>query len=295
MDGLIYENKEELITSNASTEGLFSYQCNDCKCNFLTTIENQTTCIYCGGSNITSSNYDLDNIKIIPFIKVQDEAIRKYKKSIRFNPLIPIRFKRKKAISLIQKYYFLAYVVDATVSGNVSFLASDSKKEENKHRMLFDTNFDYIKCLINVNKDITKQEFGEAFKSDFQTLQEFKLDILKEEPIIVSNYTNEEIMNNIQKALNNNSLSIISNSINHKKRKLESNGTNIKIDSEQSILVPIYFLNMKYRNKNYHYLYNGSNGNIYYKFPIGIIETIGFCIIIFGLIFLIGYLIALAI
>ena len=60
--------------------------------------------------------------------------------------------------------------------------------------------------------------------------------------------------------------------------------------SSKTIYVPVYMLNVKYKNKFYLYLMNGENGKYNMKLTIGIFETIIFSIIAFCLIFLLAFL-----
>ena len=299
MDNLIIGEELNIAVNHEDAKALIGYQCNDCKCGFLSLNENLEKCVYCDSTNIVQATFNLDNCKMIPFSKKLDDAWKEYKKHTIFNPLIPVKFKSKKIMNSIKKVYFLAYKIDASLTGNVSFTSNDQekvKKNETRqeYEVLFDINFDYTNALINASKKITSKEFIKAFPTDFSSMCDLLLTFINEEAIIVSDYTNEEFSKIVKEKISKNSFNIVHKNINHKKSTIKDDLTNLKVEYFQPILIPIYFLNLKYRNKEYHYLYNGVNEKVYYKFPIGIVETIIFGILIFGLTLLIGYLIAKA-
>lgn len=296
MDNLVNELVEDNTESVSQSLGLYGYHCNDCGTNFLSKTENNNICDYCGSNNVTDLNANINNCSVIPFNKKIEEAKEDYRKHTRFNPLIPFSLKSKKYLNNMKKIYYLTYIVDGSVSGNIEYLATDkNKKVVQEYNVSYDTSFDYTKCLININKKISKREFFNTFKCSLDTLQEFRMSILEDETIILSDCTDEEIIKKIQTVLGKNSIDIVSKDINHKKHKVTNNNLNTKIDLVQPVLIPIYLMNMKYRNKEYHYLYNGVDGKVYYKYPIGIIETIIFGLLVFGIVFLLGYLISIII
>lgn len=296
MDSLVIGEELNVSVNHEDSKSLTGYQCNDCKCNFLSLDENLEKCVYCEGNNIAKTTYNLDGCKMILFSKKLDDAWKEYKKHTK-NPLIPFKLKSKKIKESIKKVYFLAYKVDASLTGNVSFKGDNQervKKNETRQEydVLFDINFDYTNALINASKRITTKEFIKAFPCEFTSMSDLLLTFINDEVIITSDYTNEEFSNIIKEKITNNTFNIVHKNVNHKKSTLKDNLTNLKVDYIQPVLIPMYFLNLKYRNKEYHYLYNGVNGKTYYKFPLGIVETIIFGIILFGLVLLIGYLIA---
>lgn len=303
MDNLVYDT-QNIEEKEPQIEKLVNYECNDCHCNFSLLSENHDKCVYCGSNNITTTNnYNLDFSRIIPFTLDIENAKNEYKKHVLFNPLIPIKFKKKSTINKIQKVYFMTYLFNVNYRGNITFLGADKEKvivdkkklvETKKYNMLSEVNFDYSNVLINPNEKITMPEFTKVFQYDYNKTEELREFDIKDTVIINSTLSNDEILEKAKERISKSSLSIIRNNINHQLNKVEDNQTNVNFESAQKILLPIYFINTRYRNKNYHFLYNGVNKNTYYKFPVGIIETIIFALIVFGIVLLIGYLIASA-
>ena len=93
-----------------------------------------SNCIICGDWNIEKKDFFLsENLIYVPFFKTRDEVLSLYKKKVLLNPLIPIAFKRKRALNSIQKVYLPGLLTNINQSGDVEFLARDKRVyKENK-------------------------------------------------------------------------------------------------------------------------------------------------------------------
>lgn len=299
LEDLINKGRDE---SSIEFNNLFSYTCKDCDNTFSSTNKKENNCIYCGSKNISFiKNYDFSNYFIIPFNVKLEEVKKIYKKKVKFNPLIPIRFKKRTTIDSISKVYFPTYLINANYMGKVTYLAGDKNKvvknkekliEFKKYNVLSDINFDYDNILMNAYSKIGEKEFSKVFSFDYNKIQKIDEEYLKKSFIMTPDISEKDISDTIRERVINNSLSIVRKGIKHELKKLENNDTKIKLEDVKQLLVPVYFINLRYRDNNYHFLINGTNKNIYYSFPIGIIETIIFIILMFGIIFGISYFIA---
>ena len=282
---------------------LITYSCSDCKSSFSTLKDkNIDHCIYCNGTNINFiKNNDYENTMIIPFTLNIEDIKKQYRKRVFWNPLIPFSFKRKKNINKIEKVYYPSYLVDMNIKGITNFLAADKNKifrnnkrltELKKYNVKYDVNFDYSNVLINSFDKISDKEFSKISQYNFDSLKSIDEKSIKNVIIINQNISEKDVEDLAKERLMNKSLSIVRKNINHELKKLEDNNTELQIESFKSVLVPIYFLTLTYRKKIYRYMVNGTNNNYYYKFPIGIVETIIFSIILFAILFGIIYYIA---
>ena len=282
---------------------LITYKCNDCKSEFSSYKSKKVdTCIYCASKSINLvKNKDYENAFVIPFT-IEEELVKKsYKKKTFWNPLIPFRFKGKKAKEKIEKVYYPCYLIDANVRGTTSFTAADKNKvlvggrrltELKKYNVKHDVNLDYSDILINAFDKITDKEFSKIFHYNFDNLKEYNENNLKNIVILNPNLEEKQVKEIALERLTNKSLSLVRNSVHHQLKKIDNNSINLKFESIKLVLVPIYFLSLTYRKKVYKYIVNGTSNNVYYKFPIGILETILFSIILFGIVFGISYYIS---
>ena len=280
---------------------LNSYKCQNCKSKFSFENDKLNNCPYCNSSEINNIEVeDLSDFLIIPFSVSLEEVIKNYKKHFLFNPLVPFKFRQRKFINTITRSYFPIYITDINLRGEVEFLSGDKEKivkdnkkafELKKYRVTSDVNFDYSEVVINSFSKISELEFSQIFKYKLDNVSEMKDTYLKRSIVFSSDINVEEALNSSLEKLSNNSLNIVRRSIPHQKKKLDDSSLEPKIESLKKVLVPVYFINLKYRDKNYHYFMNGSNKKTYYSLPIGILESIIFGVLLFGIIFLISYLI----
>ena len=282
---------------------LITYSCSDCKSTFAAFKDkNIENCIFCNSKNINFvKNENYEKTEIIPFTIDIEEVKKQYRKRVFWNPLIPFKFKGKKRSNKIEKVYYPCYLVEANIRGITNFLAADKNKilknkkrliELKKYNVKYDINFDYSNVLINSFDKITDREFAKVCQYNFDSLKKISEDSIKNTIIINSNMEEADVETITGERLMNKSLSIVKKNITHELKKVEDNEANLNFESFKKILVPIYYINLEYRKKNYHYMVNGTNNNTYYKFPFGILETILFSIILFGIIFAIIYYIA---
>lgn len=277
----------------------FKYICNNCQ-NTMFSKSELTTCVFCGENlNEKIDGQTINNYShIIPFVVSKDDVIKNYKKRIMFNPIVPFVFKSKKVMQSISTIYIPEYLISTNVSGDVSFLAGDKQVIDNKkntvtkkYRVKDYSNIDYNDILINLWSKIDNALFVGAFTYDYSQLKE--LNSNEFDDIVIGEDINlEEELTSLNTKILNNSLSFIKNSVKHDLKKVSENNLQIKLLNYKKILVPVYFLNVNYKGKNYQYIGNGQNGKDIFNFPIGILELVIFSLLLFLIIFAVAFLFA---
>lgn len=291
------QNDDELYGSQeVSNEKLHGYSCPSCMNKFISS-EIIMNCPYCGS---LVSSLDIDNISydgIIPFSLSLDDAINTYKKKVLFNPLLPFVFKSKKTISSIKPLYLSARICNTNISGDVLFLGGNktSKNQKlstiQKNELSYTSNFDYNNVYINTCSKIDDSFLNTINDYNYSMVNDFNEDICGNTPIIISDIDNNEVRDKLNKRTMNHALIIIRDNIQYGLKKLVENKMTITDKGSINICVPVYLLNIKYKDKIYTYIMNGQNGNSNLMVTIGILETCIFAFILFTLIFLIGFLV----
>lgn len=291
------QNDDELYGSQeVSNEKLHGYSCPSCMNKFKSS-EIIMICPYCGS---LVSSLDIDNISydgIIPFSLSLDDAINNYKKKVLFNPLLPFVFKSKKTISSIKPLYLSARICNTNISGDVLFLGGNktSKNQKlstiQKNELSYTSNFDYNNVYINTCSKIDDSFLNTINDYNYSMVNDFNEDICGNTPIVISDIDNNEVRDKLNKRTMNHALIIIRDNIQYGLKKLVENKMTITDKGSINICVPVYLLNIKYKDKNYTYIMNGQNGNSNLMVTIGILETCIFAFILFTLIFFIGFLV----
>lgn len=277
---------------NNHINNFLKFHCNDCNVEFykLDSTDKIDECIICGSTNIDSCNYsDINILPTIPFCKDINFAVKEYKKKVMFNPLIPFIFKKKMIINSMKKIYIPATLVNANISGNVSYIAFDNKKKKNnKYNVTMSVNIDYDNLVVSKYSVVDKM-FNNISEYDYSKIDNNCIDNFC---YICGDLNDNDIINIVNKKIMRKSLNIVKNNINHQFKKIDTNNLDINIKSNDNILVPIYLLTIKYNDKDYLYMVNGQSGESTVSLTFGKKNIIISCLILFGLIFLLSFLIA---
>lgn len=291
------KNDDEIFFGNESNlTGLVKYKCEDCRNRFVT--KNKiNNCIICNSSRFSEEENieNLDSLQVLPFTKSMEEAIKNYTKKITFNPFIPWTFKKKNIRNSIKKVYIKNTIVSLKISGETIFLGMDknniNKNESNKrkYKVVLKSNFDYEDVLVNNISKVEDRMFDEINNYNLSSLTDYNSSFLDSDIYILDNeYNEEKIKNRAMKC----SLNVIKDTVKHDMKKLDKSTLAAEVNSKKDVLIPMYILNVKYKEKDYFYLMNGVNGNCTIDFPIGKLELILFSIVIFLIIFLMAFLVA---
>ena len=193
------------------------------------------------------------------------------------------------------------YMFDTKLDGNVVFNASDvnvldvSKKDKkvDYYKVTCKGHFDYENVMINGSnkfKNNIIEKIDNYNYEDIKNMDEFNL----ENNIIYKEDCDEyNIFDRLKKRCSNSSVKLMTEVIEHNKKSVLNNELDFNYTEKGIILIPMYILTNKYKDKTYYYIMNGQNGNTYIDAPIGIIETIVFSILLFVLLFSIMLLVAL--
>ena len=277
-------------------EYIKKYHCNNCNVDFYSKSSNDLNkCAYCYSTNINEAELSQDKgIKIIPFSISRDEAIRKYKKKVKFNPLVPLIFKKKDTIENMKRIYLPAFLSDVNQNGTIEFIAGDKngKVVDNKrYDVIHSVNFDYKDYLLSVSNNIDDDVFSSICEYNYNNLKDTKYSV-EEDYFIASNISPEEVATKGREKIAKHSVGIVRNNVKHSLKKLKTDESIINFVNAKEVYVPVYLLNVKYKNNNYQYIMNGENGKDKINLVYGILDIIIFSTIVAGIIFLIAYLIA---
>lgn len=277
----------------------FNYKCNHCNTIFLSFADNKITkCIMCNEDDIKcSSSIESVNVFAIAFAKVLNDFINIYKKKIFWNPLVPIKFKRKKIIYSVSKVYLPAFLSNINQKGLIHFIGGEKETKEDKrvetkrYNVVEKVYFDYNDILINTISKLDDKVFQTICDYDFSNLKEVDSSDDLEISYLVKDIDITDVSEKTRERIAKQTISIAAQNVPHSLKKLKADETSITFANTKEVYVPIYLLNVKYKNKLYQCIMNGQNGKFHFDIPIGIIETIIFSLIIFCLVFLISFLI----
>ena len=310
---VVSEKKEEVVgNSNSDGEYLLSdiggsshnYEENDyfvkehtCpKCGIMYyNSGSESSCILCGCE--TSSGTDelsTDNYYYLPFDKTIDDAIKEYKKSVRWKIFIPLAFRKKHVSSSIRKVYCPVLVKSCKVGGQVIFYAADNDRTTKKllrYEVGNTLSVEFENIVFSLSSKIDHKKIKVMSEYDYKNALIFDNNLLSDKSLSfikddIKNY-DEVVFNEIRKQ----AVNIVRERINHDLKKIKENNTIVDTISEMKIFLPAYDAYITNKDKNNLFLMNGQNGNSYLESEISKIGVVIISIIIFIFIFMIIFLI----
>ena len=209
---------------------------------------------------------------IIPFVKTMNDAVSDYKKKCKYNFLIPSFFKKKDTISKIEKYYVPFKKLDIKVKGNITYSYEDNKN----HRIIKEINIDYNNLLFSKSKLIDNyfknlypysNNYVDHNFSELSLVEDLDINIDKIKRIVIDRSRKSSL-----KSIDEDKV-------------IETNNNLITEIIEKDVYLPIYYLEILYKNKNYYYIMNGESGKSYIELPFSKIRLFILFIIVVLIIF----------
>lgn len=296
---------EKIQTKTTSSETLDLYHCKNCGAEVMADETTTATfCLYCGSTTILKDKIDSGIIpsKIIPFKKVKEDATEAFKNLYKGRPLMPRLFNKVENIEKVTGVYIPFWSYDLTASGKINFTAKDVKSWS-------DSTYNYVKTDTYLSKRDGYMEFDKIlvdgssrFDDDLMdSIEPFDYnDLVDYNHAYLSGFLAEKYDVDSDKAIEraqtramNTAISEIETSVGHQTVTVAENNLNIAKRKDDYILLPVWMVNIKYKEKFYTFAMNGQSGEIVGNIPIDIKRAFIISIIIFVITFGIGFLICL--
>lgn len=286
----------------SALEKLDVYKCPDCGAQIIATETTSATfCIYCGNTTIIKDRL-IDEFKpdaIIPFKMDKKNAIKTYKKSINKKMLLPSKFKKNSIIQKITGVYvpFWLYTCDGTSrldvkARNISTQVNGNKKNitTREYQILRETSYEFERIPFDGLAKMENALLNSLEPFDYANLENFNISYLS--GFLAEKYDtkNRAGTNEIKDRIRNTIDVKVKSTIKPYDLTDElSSRLYVNIQKIEYVLLPIWLLNIKFKNKTYLSAVNGQTGKCIADFPISKVK-VAFCsILCFILVFLIYY------
>lgn len=292
-----------IVSNNPiNNENIDVYRCKNCGAEI---IADQTTtatfCVYCGSTAILKDRIEQGKLPnyIIPFKNVKEDAIKAFKSITNGKPLAPRCFKNIKNIQKITGVYIPFWAYDFEVSGPVEFSCTDIKrwsegqnsyKQIDSYLVKKSGKFEFKKVLADASSRFPNDLMDSLEPFDYEQLVDYNHAYLSGFLAEKYDVLDDVGLNRASSRTNDTAVSLIANSIRHQYKKVTNNQLSVINRNTYYVLLPVWMVNIKYRNKNYTFAMNGQTGKIVGDIPIGIKETIKWAIGIFIVLFVLGYI-----
>ncbi|MCM1370847.1 MAG: hypothetical protein NC181_03030 [Clostridium sp.] len=285
-----------------------SYRCKNCGAEIITDEQTAATfCIYCGNTAILKSKLSNEFAPdmIIPFKTERQKAIETFKKLAKGKPLVPKDFISEKNIEKIKGVYIPFWLYDIKVDGTIncnarkvnSWTVGNTHYTKTSLYKLYRTggmNFYGIPVDGSTRFDNAIMNSIEPFK--YEDLENYnhaylsgffaeKYDVNSEDAFIDAKNRGLESAKNI----------MLNDSVGYISKSVFENTLNTEIIKKQYIMLPVWMVNVKYKDKMYIFAMNGQTGKFIGNIPLDKKKTVIYSILIFIITFalcvLVSYLI----
>ena len=281
------------VKKTKKLEKMDVYHCKNCGAEIMADeTVTATFCVYCGSTAILKDKID-DGIApnlIIPFKKVKEDAVVAFTNLTKGKPLMPKQFKEIKNIEKIVGVYIPFWSYDLIAEGNMLFLSRDI-------RIWSDHNYDYTETLkYNVDMyghleyngvltDASSRFDDDLMDSvepfDYKELTEYNHAYLSGFMAEKYDVSEDEGLKRATDRTMKTCTEVLQAKIKHQSSVLQTNNMNITKADSNYIMLPVWMVNINYKDKIYTFAMNGQTGKIVGNIPIGVKETIIWSLILF--------------
>jgi len=297
---------KDTIKKEKDNTAYVEYNCKDCGAKIIA--DEQTTatfCIYCGNTAILkeklSGKFAPD--LIIPFKNEKEKAIESFKSLNKGRPLMPDFFNDEKNIEKIRGVYIPFWLFDVKVSGELDATSTTSTSwtvgntvytKTDTYRLEREGEMEFNKIPVDGSTRFDDDIMNTIEPFNYEDLEEYNHAYLS--GFLAEKYDIEE-----EKSFNDATLRSLNSTRDEMKRDMGMGIKSIINDTLKAeklltkyALLPVWMINVKYKDKFYTFAMNGQTGEFVGNIPVDKKKALKYGIltfaITFALVLLISYL-----
>ncbi|MBR5369870.1 MAG: DNA helicase PriA [Bacilli bacterium] len=275
-----------------------SYHCESCGAEIIADSETAATfCVYCGNTAILQSKLSgkFSPDLVIPFKNEKKDAIEAFKGLSKGRPLMPKDFNNEQNIEKIRGIYIPFWLFDINNSGDIEMSATTVETwrignthytKTNYYRVIRGGTIDYIKIPIDgstrfendIMNTIEPFNYNELVPYNHAYLSGFYAERYDQEAKDVFAEAADRSINSTKEVLKNDT--------GHYTTKTITKDTIIaKENKRYYAMLPVWMVNVKYKDKMYIFAMNGQTGEFIGNIPLDVGKAFLYFFIIFISIF----------
>ena len=278
------------------------YKCSNCGAELVTDLNTTATfCVYCKNTAIIKERLvgKFEPKEIIPFSKTTVDATEAFKKIGKKHPLMPKSFSSVQNISEIRGVYIPFWLFSSVSNGGITASCEIRHMSHRRGDYVY-TRVDDYEVIREGNIVFEKVPNDGAVKFDddiMNSIEPFDYKKLVEfSPSYLSGFlaekydvSSEEAQEKAVKRMKNSALNFLRQQIpaRYNRCVISSNSIGFENINLEYVLLPVYMLNIKYKNKVYTFAMNGESGKMIGNMPIDIKKAIKLFLLVFGITFFI--------
>ena len=306
--GDVINQETQAVKLEKDMNGVDVYSCPNCGAQIIAD-ENTTatSCVYCKSTAILRNKLvgEFNPNKVIAFRKTKEDAIAAFKKIRKGRPFAPKEFNDPKNIAEMSGIYIPFWIYDFYANGSLS---ADARRVQtwrsgdyivtktDIYVALRDGNMQYSKVPVDGSERFNNDIMNSIEPYNYEDLVDFNHAYLSGFLAEKYDVDSDKAMTDAVERVKNSTTDTLKSSINgYSSVIVTSANHNLNLTNKEYILLPVWMLNIKYKDKIYTFAMNGQTGKMVGDIPIdkkkAIIWWIGICVItflVFALVFWIG-------
>lgn len=281
-----------------------TYLCQDCGAEIIADEQTSATfCLYCGNTAILRNKLTgkFAPSKVIPFKTTKEEAIEAFKNIGKGRPLMPKAFNNVKNIEKIRGLYVPFWLYQVDVDGVIDYKATkvQSWSRGDTHY----TKTDYYDVTRGGSMKYVRVPVDGSTRFDndiMNTIEPFHYSGLVDyNPAYLSGFLAEKYdidkfaaFDDARKRTLKSTNNYFDSSVKGYATKIQkSNSLVAYVKSEEYVLLPVWMVNVKYKDKYYIFAMNGQTGEFIGNIPLDKKKAFLYFLYVFAIAFLIVFMI----
>lgn len=276
-----YDNEIKNENKGEEKIEIDEYECPNCGARVVTDSNTSaTSCVYCGSTTIIKSRLqgEFKPSKVIPFSQPKERAIEEFYKFSKKKWFAPKEFCRRENIQKVEGVYIPFWLYNCKSSGKIQ---ADLKKfttwssgdyrytKVDIYDCVREGNMEFIGVPVDGSTKFADDIMDSIEPYDYEKMKLFspsylsgflaeKYDVEKEDAYSraknrIKNSTIDELKSNIS------GFDVVT---------VRDSNVDIQRDSDEYVLLPVWMLNIMYKNKMYTFAMNGQTGKMVGNVPI---------------------------
>lgn len=298
MEKLRKEDEVEISKNKDKYSSYVNYNCPDCGAEIITDENTAATfCVYCGNTSIIKNRLsgEFAPSKIIPFKIEKKKAIEAFKRLRKGRPLTPREFTNEKNIEKIQGVYIPFWLYDVNVGGTIEAKATKvtSWSRGNTHytktdyyKIIRSGDMSYSKVPVDGSTRFNNDMMNSIEPFDYEKLIDYnhaylsgflaeKYDVNKDDAFVDAK----------SRTLRSTRDEMLSSAIGYTSRSITSDSLESSIKNTMYVLLPVWMVNVKYKDKFYLFAMNGESGKFIGNIPLDKKRALFYTIFVFAISF----------
>ncbi len=288
------KNKKNQKEPTDNFKDYISYKCESCGAEIVA--DNETTatfCVYCGNTAILKSKLSnkFTPSKIIPFKTEKEAALEAFKNLSKGRPLMPKDFNSPSNIEKIRGIYIPFWLYDININGNIEVLGKQISHwsigdthytKTSKYNVIRGGKMDFYNVPIDGSTRFDNDIMNTLEPFNYEEMKPYNHAYLSGFYAEKYDIEGESLFQEVSsRAISSAEKLLLEEIKNYDIKTLSKNSLTAKEIKKEYALLPVWMVNVKYKNKMYIFAMNGQTGEFIGDIPLDKTKTIIYSLVIF--------------